>query len=150
MNSSNITLATEADIPALCDLLSILFSQEAEFKPDQQAQSKGIRMIIGNPEVGAVLVLRDDSKVLGMVILLYTVSTALGARVALLEDMVVAPGARGDGAGAALLSQAITHARQQGCQRVTLLTDGDNHAAHRFYARHGFVVSGMVPLRLTC
>ena len=70
MNSSNITLATEADIPALCDLLSILFSQEAEFKPDQQAQSKGIRMIIGNPEVGAVLVLRDDSKVLGMVILL--------------------------------------------------------------------------------
>ena len=80
--------------------------------------------------------------------LLYTVSTALGARVALLEDMVVAPDARGAGVGSALLAHAISFARKQGCRRITLLTDGANDAAQRFYARQGFGPSSMVPMRL--
>jgi ribosomal protein S18 acetylase RimI-like enzyme len=84
-----------------------------------------------------------------MVNLLYTVSTALGARVALLEDMVVAPQARGRGLGSALLTHAIAHARSQGCRRITLLTDGVNDSAQRFYARHGFTGSGMVPMRMS-
>ncbi|MNY66030.1 putative phosphinothricin acetyltransferase YwnH [compost metagenome] len=75
-------------------------------------------------------------------------STALGARVALLEDMVVDTGARGTGIGSALLEQAIAHARDSGCRRITLLTDGDNAAAQRLYRRHGFGRSPMVPLRL--
>ncbi|MBC8019501.1 MAG: GNAT family N-acetyltransferase, partial [Verrucomicrobia bacterium] len=33
-----ITVAQQADIPELCRLLTILFSQEADFKPDQAAQ----------------------------------------------------------------------------------------------------------------
>jgi ribosomal protein S18 acetylase RimI-like enzyme len=59
-----------------------------------------------------------------------------------------APVARGRGLGSALLLQALAHARAQGCRRITLLTDGTNEAARRFYARHGFTASGMVPLRL--
>ncbi|HYQ38837.1 MAG TPA: GNAT family N-acetyltransferase, partial [Pseudomonas sp.] len=39
------------------------------------------------------------------------------------------------------------HAREVGCQRITLLTDADNAAAQRFYARHGFGPSPMIPLR---
>lgn len=145
---SVVSPATEADIPALSNLLSILFAQEAEFKPDHAAQSKGLGQIIRNPELGAVLVGREGGNIVGMVNLLYTVSTALGERVALLEDMVVAPEARGSGVGSEILSQAIAYARQQGCKRITLLTDSDNLAAQRFYVRHGFGVSSMLPLRL--
>jgi hypothetical protein len=32
--------------------------------------------------------------------------------------------------------------------RLTLLTDGGNLDAQRFYARFGFVRSGMLPMRL--
>lgn len=145
----DIRLATAADIPALCDLLDLLFEQEAEFTPDRTVQQRGLAAIIGDPARGEILVACDGERFLAMVNLLYTVSTALGARVALLEDMVVAAEVRSGGVGSALLEQAIAHAGRRGCRRITLLTDADNHAAQRFYRRHGFLDSPMIPLRRT-
>lgn len=106
-------------------------------------------MIVGNPEVGAILVARNGEKILAMVNLLFSVSTALGERVATLEDMIVAPAARGSGLGSQLLDYAIHFARESGVKRITLLTDHDNFAAQRFYSKHGFNKSSMVPLRLS-
>lgn len=143
-----ITLATLADIPELCQLLDFLFSQEAEFQPGRQTQARGLAAIIENPTVGQILLARASGQAQGMVSLLYTISTALGGRVALLEDMVVRPAARGQGLGSELLAQAMQLARQQGCLRLTLLTDNDNTAAQRLYKRHGFGLSAMVPMRL--
>lgn len=141
--------ATAADIPALSDLLSVLFSQEAEFTPNAETQQRGLAQIIGNPEIGSVLVARQDGQIVGMVNLLFTISTALGERVALLEDMVVSPACRGAGVGTKLLSEAISFARVQGCTRITLLTDRSNEFAQGFYAKQGFLVSNMVPMRLS-
>jgi GNAT superfamily N-acetyltransferase len=129
--------------------LSLLFSQEAEFTPNPEAQARGLARIISNPEVGVVFAAKEDNQIVGMVNLLFTVATALGDKVALLEDMVVAPPVRGAGVGSQLLDQAITFARAQGCQRITLLTDSSNESAQRFYRKHGFLVSSMVPLRLS-
>ena len=143
-----IDKATPNDIPALSALLSVLFAQEAEFTPDTAAQSRGLARIIEDSGIGTILVAREAGQILGMVNLLFTTSTALGARVALLEDMIVAPQARGRGVGSLLLSHAIERAGADGCKRITLLTDRANAAAQRFYARHGFVSSGMVPMRL--
>lgn len=143
-----ITPANASDIPALCQLLAILFTQEADFKPDHEVQSRGLARIINNPEIGLIVVARQDGQVVAMVNLLYTVSTALGERVALLEDMVVSPNARGSGIGSRLLAQAIQFARLNGCKRITLLTDSANESAQRFYQKHGFGFSAMIPLRL--
>lgn len=143
-----ISLAQLSDIPELSKLLALLFSQETEFCPDFDKQCQGLQSIITNPETGHILVARQDNRTIGMVSLLYTVSTALGAKVALLEDMVTAPDARRSGIGSALLHGAIEYARKQGCQRITLLTDHDNHRAQAFYRQHGFVLSPMVPMRL--
>ena len=144
-----ITPAKTSDIPALYELLCILFSQETEFKPNHEAQSRGLSQIINSPEIGLIVVARQDSQVIGMVNLLYTVSTALGERVALLEDMVVSPNSRGSGVGSQLLEQAIQFARTNGCKRITLLTDSTNESAQHFYQKHGFGFSSMVPLRLS-
>jgi len=144
-----ITPAHVSDIPALCELLGFLFSQEADFKPDREAQFRGLARIIASPEIGLIIVARQDNQVVGMVSLLYTVSTALGDRVALLEDMVVSPRVRGTGVGSRLLEHAIQLARLGGCKRITLLTDRTNDSAQRFYQKHGFCFSGMIPLRLS-
>ena len=147
MSACTIRLATTADLPSLVRLLKVLFEQEAEFKPDELAQARGLTLILENPEVGQILIAQQGADVAGMVGLLYTISTALGARVALLEDMVVAPAWRKAGIGSQLLEAAIAHARQTGCQRITLLTDDINTDAQRFYRRHGFTHSPMVPFR---
>jgi GNAT superfamily N-acetyltransferase len=144
----SIAVAVHEDIPELCRLLTILFSQEEDFQPDEAAQTRGLSAVIADPQVGHILVARQDGVVIGMVNLLYTISTALGDRVGLLEDMVVDADVRGSGAGSLLLKQAIELARTNGCKRITLLTDRTNEAAQRFYQRHGFISSAMTPLRL--
>jgi GNAT superfamily N-acetyltransferase len=143
-----VTLATTEDIPELCELLAILFSQEAEFTSDPIKQAKGLETILADNSIGLILVLKEEGKVIGMVNLLFTVSTFLGAKVALLEDMVIRPAHRGKGGGTLLLRAAMQNASERGCRRITLLTDGSNTPAREFYAKMGFVESAMVPYRL--
>jgi len=148
MITAKIRSATPDDIPRLCELLAILFAQEADFVPDQQKQARGLSLIIGNAEIGRVYCAVHSNAIVGMVSILFTVSTAEGGRAAWLEDMVVDPDWRGQGIGRQLLDHAITEAKAAGCLRVTLLTDQTNEAAMRFYRRAGFGQSQMVPFRL--
>jgi GNAT superfamily N-acetyltransferase len=140
-------IAMLSDVADLCKLLDLLFEQEVEFKPDLKAQIIGLELIINNPNAGTIIVARDNSELIGMINILYTVSTALGARVGMLEDMVVTKSARDCGVGSKLIEFALEYALNQGCKRMTLLTDHDNEAAHRFYQKHGFSRSSMVPFR---
>ena len=148
LSEMKLSEATFDDIPELTDLLTLLFTQEVEFESDPDKQGKGLRQIIGNPEIGRILILRDENFLIGMVSLLFTVSTALGGRVAILEDLIVHPSARGKGVGSDLIRHAVDFARTNGCFRITLLTDCTNSEAIRFYRKHGFTPSGMIPLRL--
>jgi ribosomal protein S18 acetylase RimI-like enzyme len=54
-----------------------------------------------------------------------------------LEVVSIAAAAPGGGAGRALLSAAVTQAREQGAHRVWLITSNDNLRALRFYQRNG-------------
>lgn len=145
---ATVEIATVEDIPCLNKLLTHLFTQEKDFYPDATRQIEGLERIISEPRVGHILVMRKEGEIVAMVNLLYTVSTALGGPVAILEDMIVHPDQRGKGAGSLLVQTAIEFARGGGCRRITLLTDHDNSGAIRFYRRHGFRQSSMVPMRL--
>ncbi|PLX67455.1 MAG: GNAT family N-acetyltransferase [Denitrovibrio sp.] len=135
------------DVPELCGLLTILFTQEEEFRPDFQKQAAGLNKIILTPEAGCILKASADGKIIGMVNLLFTISTYTGGRVAILEDMVVLPEYRGGGTGAKMLQAAKDKAAQEGCTRITLLTDGSNTGAQKFYKKHSFEKSDMVAMR---
>ena len=143
-----IRLAAANDVGRCAELLGILFGQEREFSPDFAAQSKGLAMTINNPDAGLVLVCEIQGTIQGMVLILFTVSTALGGKVAILEDMIVAPDFRGKGVGTSLVVRALEFAVDKGCGRVTLLTDHDNEAAHRIYRKCGFTKSDMVVFRI--
>ena len=140
--------ATHSDIPALVELLNSLFEQEAEFEPNSETQSKALSKIILDPKIGIILIAKEDDKILGMVNLLFTESTALGSKVALLEDMIVLSSSRGRGIGSHLIDYAISEAKKAGCKRITLLTDIENTKAQSFYQKKGFVKSKMTPYRL--
>ncbi len=139
--------ANTEDITDLCKLLDYLFEQEEEFKPKEKLQRLGLQKILENSEKGVILVLISENKIIGMVNLLFTVSTALGANVAILEDMVVLPTERHKGYGSKLLKSAIEYANKKECKRITLLTDSSNKAAQKFYNQHGFVHSPMQIMR---
>ncbi|MCD8552521.1 GNAT family N-acetyltransferase [Seleniivibrio sp.] len=142
-----ITKAELKDIPALCELLCILFMQEADFTPDADKQAEGLKLIISDPSVGFIVKAEDNGKILGMVNILYTVSTFIGGRAAVLEDMVVLPEVRGKDIGSQIIKKAEELAKEAGCMRITLLTDCDNTGGQRFYRRQGYTLSPMVPMR---
>jgi GNAT superfamily N-acetyltransferase len=140
--------ARSKEIPRLTELLGELFRQERDFHPDPRRQSAGLRLILGDAKRGHVFVARVDGKVVGMVGLLYTVSTAEGGRVAWLEDFILDPEWRGKGIGTKLLRHVILYARQRHFKRIALLTDWNNLKAARIYQREGFCGSKMIPFRL--
>ncbi|MBU1667374.1 GNAT family N-acetyltransferase [bacterium] len=135
------------DLPALNQLLSILFTQESEFEPNEKLQLKALTTILYNSHVGDIFVVSKSGEIIAMVTLLYTISTALGGTVAMLEDMIVHPKDRDKKVGKTLIQYAINHAKDIGCKRITLLTDKDNVLAHEFYVKSGFKHSSMVVFR---
>ena len=92
--------------------------------------------------------LRRDGAIVGMINLLFTISTAEGGFVILLEDLVIHKEHQGHGYGSKLLQHAIDFAKQKNFLRVTLLTDRPENVAQEFFRRHGFVESSMIPMRL--
>jgi GNAT superfamily N-acetyltransferase len=147
MNDIAIDFATAADLPAMADLLHELFSLEADFQPERDKQLRGLQLILDTPALGRLFVLRVDGVVAGMANALITVSTAQGAPVLLLEDVIVSRAQRGGGHGRALVGHVCDWARGQGMARVTLLADRDNAPALAFYDSLGFEESAMVVRR---
>lgn len=146
--SLRIEPATLEDLPTLVELLHDLFSMEADFVPDRDRQSRGLRLILEQPSRGRIFVLRNDHQIIGMINLLITISTAEGGFVLLLEDLVVHRDHRGQGYGSKLLGRALDFAKEKGFLRITLLTDRPNEESKRFYLARGFTESDMIPLRM--
>jgi len=147
-DAPHIEQATLEDLPQLVDLLHDLFSMEGDFSPDRSRQMRGLRLILEQPNRGRIFVLRQHDRILGMINLLFTISTAEGGFVILLEDVVVHRDFRHLGYGALLLSHAIEYARKKDFHRITLLTDKLNEESQRFFERHGFFKSKMIPMRI--
>lgn len=142
-----ISQAEYRDLDQLADLLAELFTLENDFCPDREKQLRGLRLILDNPSLGRLFVLRHQDRVAGMANVLITLSTAEGCRVAVLEDVIVRDEYRGKGLGRRLVEHVLAWAKTDGMTRVTLLADRDNKAALDFYRKLGFEHSHMVVLR---
>ncbi|MGZ5553448.1 MAG: hypothetical protein ACXWHF_07395 [Chthoniobacterales bacterium] len=89
MSDIVIEPATFEDLDELSGLLGELFEEESDFRPDKEKQLRGLRLIFEQPNRGRVFVLRRDRTIVGMINLLFTISTAEGGFVILLEDLVI-------------------------------------------------------------
>ena len=135
------------DIAVLCELLWELFSQEVEFTPNKETQEKALKKIIEDKNIGDIFVAVKENKVVAMVNVLYTISTALGEKVAILEDMVVSQNYKNQKIGSSLIEFTLDYLKKNSFKRVTLLTDSDNFNAHNFYKKHEFTKSSMIVFR---
>ena len=140
-------VAALEDIDTLCELLFELFSQEVEFTPNKEVQQKALKTIITDENIGDIYVATINEKVVAMVNILYTISTALGNQVAIFEDFIVDKNYRNQGIGENLIDFVFEDLKAKNFSRITLLTDNDNLKAHKFYEKKGFVKSSMVPFR---
>jgi len=143
-----IAPAILADLPQLIQLLMELFEMEGDFEPNSKKQEEGLKLILEHPHRGRILVIKNESKIIGMVNMLFTISTAEGGLVLLLEDFIIHPMNRGQGYGKKLLTAVKEFAQQKDFKRITLLTDKISDESQNFFNKEGFQFSKMIPMRL--
>jgi len=148
MDHVAIEPATLDDLPQLTELLFDLFTLEGDFKPDRSKHVRGLRLVLEQPSRGRIFVLRQEGRIVAMINLLFTISTAEGGFVLLLEDLIVDHAHRHRGFGDRLLEYCVNFAREKNFLRITLLTDRANEEAQTFFRKHGFLDSKMIPLRM--
>lgn len=146
--TAKVEMATLEDLPALTELVMDLFSMSAgDFKPDRELQERGLRLILEQPNRGRIVVIRNEDRIFGMVNMLFTISTARGGFVILMEDVIIHPHHRGQGYGTMLVNHVIEFAKQKKFLRITLLTDKISAESQEFFQKQGFKYSNMIPMR---
>lgn len=146
--SVRIVPATLKDLDALVELTMDLFRMESDFEPNREKQERGLRLILEEPQRGRIFVMRSERQIIGMVNLLFTISTAMGGFVLLLEDFIIHPDHRGQGYGSRLMEYVVDFARKKDFRRITLLTDKISQESQNFFRGLGFRDSAMIPMRM--
>lgn len=95
---------------------------------------------------GSLLALaRDGDRVVGHLVgRLSGPSSIRTGGLAVLESMRVAPDARRAGLGGLLVRHFFDWAREGGAVQASVTAYTANHAAQRFYARHGFIPQSVI------
>ncbi|MEN8821837.1 MAG: N-acetyltransferase [Abyssibacter sp.] len=130
-----IRSATPADLPALLTL-------EAGFASDR-ITPRAMRRLLQRPSAQMRVI--DGESPPNTLAAASILLTRRGSRVARLYSLVVAPSARGQGLGDALVDDAMHLARLGDCDRLSLEVAESNTAARRLYARHGFSEAKRLP-----
>jgi N-acetylglutamate synthase-like GNAT family acetyltransferase len=140
--------ATIEDLPALTELVMSLFALSGDFSPDREIQERGLQLVLEQPNRGRIFVVRNQHQIFGMVNLLFTISTARGGFVILMEDVVIHPDHRGQSYGTMLVNYVVDFAKKKHFKRITLLTDRISAESQEFFKKMGFEHSNMIPMRL--
>ena len=133
-----IALVGEADLDALLPLMRAYCDFYAVAPPDERLLALS-RALIADPErEGVQLIARaPGGEAVGFATVFWTWSTTRGARIGVMNDLFVSPGARGGRFGEALIAACAERARARGAVSLTWQTALDNRRAQALYDRIG-------------
>lgn len=137
-----IRRADENDIPDMVELLCELFTIEDDFTIDREKHFRGLRLLLDNRDA-MILVAEHENRVVGMASVQCLISTAIGERVGLIEDVIVHEPYRGNGIGKRLMETLLIETQKAGMKRLALGVDDRNEKALAFYKHYGFTSSHM-------
>jgi GNAT superfamily N-acetyltransferase len=133
-----ITVVGPDDLPELLPLMRA-YCDFYQVAPSDQALLELSRALLADPRrEGLQLLARDDSgRAVGFATLFWTWQTLAAARVGVMNDLYVAPQARGAGVAGGLIAACLERCREHGATRLVWQTAVDNHRAQALYERMG-------------
>ena len=138
--------ATPADIPALCALMRQYYAHDyLEF--DEARATNALHTLLREAR-GMAWRLRADGADVGYAVIVWSYSLEYGGLEAVLDELYLAPAARGLGLGRELMQHVTQAARDAGAVVLRLETELDNENARTFYARLGFETLDRVLLQM--
>ena len=103
-----------------------------------EALAAALRLFLAHPETGFVWLGYQAGSPIAACVVCFAISTSVGARVAKLDDVCVALGQEGRGAGTALLQALAQELKGLHIRRIDTSCHLGNAGARRFYERLGF------------
>lgn len=125
--------ATAADADAL---LPLICEMGAGFDRPSGADEGVVARYLAQSGYGILLAVLDGAAV-GFLAHATTLDLYLGGPTGEIVDLLVTEKARGNGVGTALVAEAVRRFDAAGCGEVRVVTDADNLAAIRVYAKAG-------------
>ncbi|WP_228430683.1 GNAT family N-acetyltransferase [Baekduia soli] len=131
-----IAATREEDLDDLLPLLRAYCDFYDVAPPDAALRALSEALLDGAD--GVQLLARDDGgRAVGFATVYWTWQTLTASRVGVMNDLFVAPAARGSGAAEALIAECADRARDHGATHLTWQTALDNARAQALYDRVG-------------
>jgi ribosomal protein S18 acetylase RimI-like enzyme len=147
LNNIVIRSATMNDIDSMAKLLEQLFFIEEDFKVDYEKQKEGLERLLEYPQNSKILIAELDGLIVGMLTAQICISTAEGAKSAILEDMVVDIAFRRMGIGKSLMKKMEEWVIENNIKRLQLLADKNNSIALKYYQELNWKITQLICLR---
>ena len=133
-----IRRVNEKDVDAL---IPLMYQYIVDFyrrpRPDEKDVRELINLLFIHPERGIQFVAEEDGKLIGFSTLYFTFSTTRVKEIAILNDLFVAPDARGKKVGEQLFKESLTFSKNHGYAAMTWKTAHDNYHAQSLYEKMG-------------
>jgi GNAT superfamily N-acetyltransferase len=140
MASPPVRRASVDDAELVARLLHDFNTEFDTPSPGASVLAERVRGLLAGAETFALL---GGDPVVGIALVTLRPNVWYPGPVALLDEMYVAPHARGDGIGGAIVERLIEDCRREGVSAIEINVDQADVDAQRFYERHGF--SGVDP-----
>ena len=134
---TEIARVGEGDLAELLPLLRA-YCDFYEVSPPEDDLLALARALIADPErEGVQLLARLEGDAIGFATIYWSWATTIASRIGVMNDLYVAPEARGSGAADALIAACADECQQHGATELTWQTAKDNARAQRVYDRVG-------------
>lgn len=142
MSGLTIRAATEADEPAVLDLLEELFDPPGARPPSYSRGrgASGFGFAVAAPDADVLLAF-DGGRLVAFASVYVLYPAMRFGRRCWVEDLIVTATVRSRGVGRTLLDAASDWGRRHGCAELGLASAASRKDAHRFYRERGMLES---------
>jgi len=130
--------AAAADVDGIVGLMRAFYADDG-YPFDEATARAALAGLAREPARGAVWVAEADGGIAAYLIVTLGYSLECGGLDAMVDEVVVAEGARGRGLGREALAVAEAYCRRAGVRVLRLEVEPDKDGAQRLYQRVGFV-----------
>jgi GNAT superfamily N-acetyltransferase len=133
-----ITIAATADLPELLVLMRA-YCDFYEVQPGDEELTELSRTLLADPALeGLQLIAREqDGRAVGFATVFWSWDTTVARRIGIMNDLFVAPEARGSGLAERLIAECREHCVRRGASRLEWQTAPENLRAQAVYDRIG-------------
>jgi GNAT superfamily N-acetyltransferase len=135
MTTAEVRRANVDDAERVAELLHDFNTEFDTDSPGPAVLAERLRGLLAGTQTFALL---SGDPAVGLALVTLRPNVWYPGAVALLDEMYVAPPARGDGIGGAIVDRLVADCRRDGVSAIEINVDEGDVDAQRFYARHGF------------